>query len=66
VTFLPCPFWNARDTIYNAKATLDQMESGLLRHVPVSAHDWSHVLTFEGKSCSVFGAFTTSIIIPPS
>src|SRR6266702_1365069 len=35
-----------------------QMGSGLPRHVHVSAHDWRQVLTFQGKSCSVFGSFT--------
>jgi hypothetical protein len=34
------------------------MESGLPRKRSTSAHDWSHVLTFEGKSCLVFEAFT--------
>lgn len=34
------------------------MGSGLPRHVPASAHDWRHVLTFQGKSGSVFfGSF---------
>jgi hypothetical protein len=36
-----------------------QMGSGLPRHVPASAHDWGQVLTFQGKSGSVFTSFTT-------
>jgi hypothetical protein len=36
-----------------------QMGSGLPRHVPASAHDSRQVLTFQGKSGSVFTSFTT-------
>ncbi len=28
------------------------------RRFPVGAHDWGQVLTFQGKSGSVFGSFT--------
>ncbi len=35
------------------------MGSGLPRHVHAGAHDWGQVLTFQGKSCSLFGSFTT-------
>src|SRR5258708_8655962 len=38
---------------------IHQRWSGLPGHVPASAHDWRHVLTFQGKSGSVFGSFTT-------
>src|SRR5260370_30242313 len=38
---------------------IPQRWSGLPRHVPSSADDWRHVLTFQGKCGSVFGSFTT-------
>src|SRR5712692_10819762 len=37
-----------------------QIGSGLPRHVHAGAHDWGQVLTFQGKSCSLFGSFTNS------
>src|SRR5258708_191095 len=38
------------------------MGSGLSRHVPASAHDWSQVLIFQGKSCPLFfRSFTISV-----
>jgi hypothetical protein len=33
------------------------MGSGFPRRVHAGAHDWRQVLTFQGKSCLVFGAF---------
>jgi hypothetical protein len=39
------------------------MWSGLPRHVSVGAHDSGQVLTFQGKSCPGFGAFTTFRVV---
>jgi len=36
------------------------MGSGLPRHVPVRAHSSGQVLTLQGKSSSLFRAFTTT------
>jgi len=38
-----------------------QMGSALPRHVHAGAHDSRQVLTFQGKSCSVFMSFTNYI-----
>jgi hypothetical protein len=34
------------------------MRSGWPRHLHASAHDSRHVLTFQGKSCSLFRSYT--------
>src|SRR6266566_9022333 len=33
------------------------------RNISTSAHDWGQVLMFEGKSCSLFGAFTSTVVL---
>jgi len=38
------------------------MWSGLPRNISISAHDWSQVLTFQGKSCSHFRSYTHLVI----
>ena len=37
------------------------MGSGLSKRFHASAQDWGQVLTFEGKNCSLFGAFTKQL-----
>ena len=39
------------------------MESAFPRNISTSAHDWGQVLMFEGKSCSLFGAFTSTVVL---
>jgi hypothetical protein len=39
-----------------------QMESAFPRNIYTSAHDWGQVLMFQGKSGSVFGSFTKSVV----
>ena len=48
------------DKGYNLQRSgeIDQMGSGLPRHVPAAAHDWGQVLTFQGKNGSGFRSFT--------